>query len=80
MQGDLREQIRSLDWEDPIKKEMANNSSIFAWEILWAKEPGELQSMGSPRVWQDWAYMHKQEMAQKLSSRIIWRFIDLHFY
>ena len=27
-------------------KEMATHSSILAWRIPWAKEPGRLQSMG----------------------------------
>ena len=26
-------QVRSLDKEDPLEKEMATNSSILAWEI-----------------------------------------------
>ena len=26
------------------------HSGIFAWKILWTKEPGGLQSMGSQRV------------------------------
>ena len=29
---------------------MGTHSSILAWEILWTKEPGGLQSMGSRRV------------------------------
>ena len=29
---------------------MATHSSILAWRILWAKEPGRLQSRGSHRV------------------------------
>ena len=36
-------------WEDPLEKEMATHSSIFAWEIPWTEEPGGLQSMGSQR-------------------------------
>ena len=32
-----------------------DNSSILAWEISWAEEPGGLQSMGSQRVGHDWA-------------------------
>ena len=36
-----------LGWEDPLEKEMATHSSIFAWEILWTEEPSWLQSMGS---------------------------------
>ena len=39
--------VRSLGWEDPLEKEMATRSSILAWEIPWAEEPGGLQSMGS---------------------------------
>ena len=43
------------------KKEMAAHSSILAWRILWAKEPGGLLSMGLHRVghnWRDLACMH----------------------
>ena len=41
---------RSLGWEDPLEKEMATHSSILAWEITWAEEPGGLLSVGSQRV------------------------------
>ena len=27
-------------WEDPLKKEMKTHSSILAWKIPWAEEPG----------------------------------------
>ena len=43
-------QVQSLGQEDPLEKGMATHSSILAWEIPWAKEPDELQSMGSQRV------------------------------
>ena len=46
-------QVRSLGWEDPLEKDMANHSSIFAWKIPWTEEPGRLQSMGSQRVGHD---------------------------
>ena len=39
-------QVQSLVQEDPLEKETATHSSILAWEILWAEEPGGLQSMG----------------------------------
>ena len=26
-------QVQSLDWKDPLEKEMATHSSILAWEI-----------------------------------------------
>ena len=38
--------VRSLDWEDPLKKGMATHSSILAWEIPWRENPGSLQPMG----------------------------------
>ena len=38
-------QFLSLGQEDPLEKEMATHSSIFAWEIPWIEEPGGLQSM-----------------------------------
>ena len=31
-----------LDHEDPLEKEMSTQSSILAWKIPWAKEPGGL--------------------------------------
>ena len=42
--------VRSLDWEDPLEKEMATHSSIRAWKSSWTEEPCGLQSMGSQRV------------------------------
>ena len=36
--------------EDPLEEEMANHSSILAWEIPWTEEPGRLQSMGLQRT------------------------------
>ena len=39
-------QVRSLGWEDPLEEEMATHSSILAWKIPQAEEPGGLQSMG----------------------------------
>ena len=47
MQETQETRVRSLGWEDPLKKEMAAHSSIFAWKIPWTEEPGRLQSMGS---------------------------------
>ena len=42
--------VHSLGREDPLEKGMATHSSILAWRIRWAEEPGGLQSMGSQRV------------------------------
>ena len=35
-------QVRSLDREDPLEKEMATHSSILAWRIPWMEGPGRL--------------------------------------
>ena len=45
--------VQSLGQEDPLEEEMANYSSILAWQIPWAEEPGGLQFVGSQRVGQD---------------------------
>jgi len=47
--------VPTLGQEDPLEKEMANQSSILAWKIPWTEEPGGLQSTGSQRVRHDWA-------------------------
>ena len=48
-------QVQSLGQEVPLEKELATNSSIFAWRIPQTEEPGGLQFMGVPRVRHDWA-------------------------
>jgi len=35
-------QVLSLGQEDPLEKEMANNSSILARRIPWTEDPGKL--------------------------------------
>ena len=45
--------VRSLGREDPLKKEMAADSSVLAWEIPWTEEPGRHQSVESQRVRHD---------------------------
>ena len=42
-------QVQSLDWGDPLEKEMTVHSRILAWEIRWTEEPGGLQSMRSQK-------------------------------
>ena len=34
-----------LGQEEPLEKGMTTHSSLLAWEIPWAEEPGELHSM-----------------------------------
>ena len=47
-------QVRSLGWEDPLKKGVTTHFSILSWRILWTEEPGGLQSSGLQRVRHNW--------------------------
>ena len=38
--------IRPLGWEVPLEEGMATHSSVLAWRIPWAEEPGRLQALG----------------------------------
>ena len=53
MQETQEMRVQSLGLEDTLEEEIATHSSILAWEISWAEEPGGLQSMGSQRVGHD---------------------------
>ena len=46
-------QALSLGWEDPLEEGITTHSSILAWRIPWAEEPGGLQSIGLQRVGPD---------------------------
>ena len=48
-----RHSVPSLGQDDPLEKEMVTHSSILAWRIPRAEEPGWLQSMGLQRVRHD---------------------------
>ena len=37
-------QVQFLGWEEPLEKEMATYSSIFAWRLPGTEEPGRLYS------------------------------------
>ena len=38
--------VSSLGWEDPLEEEMASYSSILAWKIPRAEEPGGYSPWG----------------------------------
>ena len=54
-------QVQSLGRENPLEEEMATHSSILAWRMRWAEEPGRLQSMGWQRVHSNTIY-NSQDM------------------
>ena len=73
--------VRSLGQEDPLEKETATHSSIFAWRIPWMEEPGGLQSTGSQRVGHDWAESFITDMNILINiSWFMWTHISLGFY
>ena len=37
--------MASLGWEDPLEKEIATYSSIYAWEISLTEKPGRYMSL-----------------------------------
>ena len=41
--------VRSLGWEDLPEEEAITHSSVLAWKIPWAEEPGGIQSIESQR-------------------------------
>ena len=45
--------VQFLVLEDPLEEDTAAYSSILAWRIQRAEEPGRLRSMGSQRVAHD---------------------------
>ena len=45
--------VEFLGWEDPLEKKITTHSSILAWKIPCAEEPGGLQSTESQRVGHD---------------------------
>ena len=64
-------QVLSLSQEDSLEKKMATHSSILAWEILRAEEPGRLQFLGLQRVRQTEILITQILIAQKYILSIL---------
>ena len=65
---------------------MATHSSILAWRIPWAEEPGRLQPMGLQRVRHDWVIniftftlviILRREADGTIKGQSDWRFISM---
>ena len=59
--------VLSLGQEDPLEKEMATHSTIFALEIPGTEEPGGLQAVGS-QVRDEWTTAAAAAAAKPLQS------------
>ena len=47
MQETRQTLVVSMGLEDALEEEISTHSSILAWRIPWAEEPGRLQSLES---------------------------------
>ena len=59
--------VWSLDWEDPLEKEMATHSGILAWE-MWTEEPGGLYSKASQELYPAYQLNHHHPTSFALTS------------
>ena len=62
-----------LHREDSLEEKKATYSSTLAWRIIWTREPGRLQSMGSQRVRLDFVNTHITKIGLLIDSERIER-------
>ena len=73
-------QVQSLGREDPLEEKMATYSSIFAWRIPWAEEPGRLQSMRLQRVGHDLQTAQRQQQIVPFAVIIYIMVCEIYLY
>ena len=64
--------VWSSGWEDLLENEMATHSSILGWRVPWTEEPDGFQSMGSQRVWHNWAHAKAYSWREEGGERKCW--------
>jgi len=70
MQVDARDAGSAPGAKDPLEEGTATHSSILAWRIPWAEEPGRLQSIRSHRVRHDCSNLaHSTHLTIAYSSK-----------
>ena len=62
-------QVWSLGWENPLEKEMADHSSIPAWEILSTEEAGKLQSVHGVTKSQTWRQLNNDDDVDTFTNK-----------
>ena len=70
--------VRSLDWDDPLEKEMATLSNMLAWKIPWMEKPGWLQSMGLQKMGHNLGTKQQQFIFFPFIL-IHWRLVNLQY-
>ena len=59
--------VRSLGWEDPLKKGKATHSCILAWRIPWAVDPWGHRELDMTEQL-SWKGLHGEEMQEASKS------------
>ena len=60
-----------MSQENPLEDEMTTHTSILAWKIPWAEEPGGLQSMGLQRNRHDLATEQQQKQQPASPTKFV---------
>ena len=66
--------VWSLGWEELLEEEVATHSSVPAWRIPWAEDPGRLQSTGP----QSQTWLQQLSMHACIITSYIWGLSDNH--
>ena len=45
-EGDIRDTVQSLGWEDPLEEGMDTHSGTLAWRVPGTREPGNIYVSG----------------------------------
>ena len=66
-------QVQSLGQEDPLEKGIATYSSILAWRIPWAEEPGGNSSWGHKELdmTEQLTHKHAHTQCRLVAGRLI---------
>ena len=62
-----------MSQENPLEDEMTTHTSILAWKIPWAEEPGGLQSMGLQRNRHDLATEQQQKQQPASPTKFVFQ-------
>ena len=72
MQASQDTWVQSVGQEDSLEKEMTAPSSVLAWKIPWAEEPGDVQSMRLNDLATDHGH---QSLLQKIAICLFQKFV-----
>ena len=64
--------VQVLGQENPLRKEMATHSSIFAWQFPWTEEMGWSHFMGLRRVRCDLVTNNNKKMITRVVLPSLW--------